>query len=178
MFLLNRSVILGVVFFIFWTNNSVAEPVGKLAPLTSLSKQSLVAEGKTEADMLEDIPSKEMVGMPAYPDAYFAGAMGDVDTLSALTLMSKDSAKEIISWYKKKLGDEWQDVPELAMEDLGEVAVFIKSDKKKISVIDSFKYQQIRISKVEKPEDTGFAAMVFDVTGIKCMINMTIKPLM
>ena len=44
--------------------------------------------------------------------------------------------------------------------------------------MDSLKYQQIRISKVEKPEDTGFAAMLFDVTDIKTMINMTVKPMM
>ena len=68
-------------------------------------------------------------------------------------------------------------MPELATKELGEIAVFIKSGKKSISAMDSFKYQQIRISKVEKPGDTGFAAMVFDVTGIKSLINMTVKPM-
>jgi len=160
------------------SGSSFAEPIAQLAPLNAFGKQSFAAEGKTEAEARQDIPSKEMVGLPAYPDSYFAGAVGDEKTISSVTLISKASAEKVVAWYSKTLGGEWQNVPELATKQIGEIAVFIKSDKKKISVMDSFKLQQIRISKVEKPEDTGFAAMVFDVSGIKSMINMAIKPLM
>lgn len=167
-----------VTFLLAWINSSFAEPIAKLAPLNSLGKQAFAAEGKTEADAQKDIPSKAMVGLPAYPGAYFAGAGGDEESLSSVSLMSKDSADAVVSWYQKNLGSGWQNVPDLATKELNEVAVFIKSNKKNISAMDSLKYQQIRISKVEKPTDTGFAAMMFDVTGIKAMINMTIKPFM
>ena len=138
----------------------------------------LASEGKTEADALKDVPSEEMVGLPAYPDAYFAGAMGQEDSISSVTLMSKASAEDVVAWYNTNLGKDWQNVPALATKEISEIAVFIKSNKNKISAMDSLKYQQIRISRVEKPQDTGFAAMTFDVSGIKSMINMTVKPMM
>ena len=169
---------LAILSTLIYSGSSFAEPIAQLAPLNAFGKQSFAAEGKTEAQVRQDIPSKEMVGLPAYPGSYFAGAMGDEDAISTVTLMSKASPEEVVAWYSKTLGGEWQNMPEFASEQLGEVAVFIKSSKKKISVMDTFKLQQIRISRVEKPEDTGFAAMIFDVSGIKSMINMTIKPLM
>ncbi|MDH5736405.1 MAG: hypothetical protein OEY87_09810 [Gammaproteobacteria bacterium] len=169
---------LTILTTLIYSGSSFAEPIAQLAPLNAYGKQSFAAEGKTEAEARQDIPSREMVGLPAYPGSYFAGAAGDEDAISSVTLMAKSSAEDVAAWYGKTLGREWQNVPELATKQLGEIAVFVKSDKKKISAMDSFKLQQIRISKVEKPGDTGFAAMIFDVTGIKCMINMTIKPLM
>ncbi|MDH3220325.1 MAG: hypothetical protein OEO19_12395 [Gammaproteobacteria bacterium] len=149
-----------------------------MAPLNSFGKQAFAAEGKTEEDVRSDIPSSEMVGLPAFPDSYFAGAGGDGDSIDTLMLMSKADSAEVVAWYQKKLGGGWRNIPDLATEQLGEVAVFVKTDKKNISAMDSLKYQQIRISKVEKPEDTGFAAMMFDVSGIRSMINMTVKPMM
>ena len=169
---------LAILSSLIYPGSSFAEPIAQLAPLNSMGKHSFAAEGKTEADARKDIPSREMVGLPAYPDSYFAGASGDEKSISFVSLMSKASAKEVAAWYQKNLGGGWQNVPELATKQIGEIAVFVKSDKKKISAMDSLKLQQIRISKVEKPQDTGFAAMFFDVTGIKCMINMTIKPFM
>ncbi|NNE63908.1 MAG: hypothetical protein HKN34_07495 [Gammaproteobacteria bacterium] len=169
---------LTVFLVLIWSSSSIADPIAPLAPLNSMGKQMFAAEGKTVADALKDVPSKEMVGLPAYPDAYFSGAMGQEDSISYVFLISKASAADVVAWYGKNLGKEWQNIPALATNELREIAVFIKSDKKEISAMDSLKYQQIRISTVEKPEDTGFAAMTFDVSGIKSMINMTIKPMM
>ncbi len=159
-------------------HNASAEPIAKLAPLNGSGKQALVAEGKTEEDIRNEIPSSEMIGLPAFPNSYFAGAGGEGDSIDMLMLMSKANPAEVVAWYQKKLGGGWQNIPDLATKELGEVAVFVKTDKKNISVMDSLKYQQIRISKVDKPEDTGFAAMMFDVSGIRSMINMTVKPMM
>jgi len=169
---------IAAAFILVSLNNAFAEPIAKLAPLNSFGKQAFAAEGKTEEDARNDIPSREMIGLPAFPDSYFAGAGGDGDSIDTLMLMSKADPNEVIAWYQKKLGGGWQNMPELATKQLGEIAVFVKTDKKNISAMDSLKYQQIRISKVEKPEDTGFAAMMFDVSDIRCMINMTIKPFM
>ncbi len=169
-------IVMGIL--LSWAGLSVAEPVAKLPPLTSVAKQGLAAKGKTEADMLKDLPSKKMVGIPIYPDSYFASQGGGNNDLSMVMLMSKNSPKEIISWYQKNLGAKWQNFPKLANKDLGQLAVFVNTEKKNIDVMESFKHKQVIISKVEKPEDTGFAAMLFDVTGIKSMISITVKPLM
>ncbi|MDH3469415.1 MAG: hypothetical protein OES26_26615 [Gammaproteobacteria bacterium] len=174
----NMIYAIAAAFILVSLNNAFAEPIAKLAPLNSFGKQAFAAEGKTEEDARNDIPSREMIGLPAFPDSYFAGAGGDGDSIDTLMLMSKADPNEVIAWYQKKLGGGWQNMPELATKQLGEIAVFVKTDKKNISAMDSLKYQQIRISKVEKPEDTGFAAMMFDVSDIRCMINMTIKPFM
>ena len=45
------------------------------------------------------------------------------------------------------------------------------------STKEAIKYNYCN-GEVEKPDDTGFLAMAFDVTGIKSTINMQIKPFM
>jgi len=84
----------------------------------------------------------------------------------------------VIAWYKKQLGKGWQYVPGLATKRLNDVEIFVKTDKKNISAIDSLSYKQLEIAKVEKPGDTGVIEMVFDVKGIKSWIIMTLKPIM
>ena len=174
--------LLMAVLLIVWTASAVAEPIAGLAPLNSLTKQSLAAEGKTEADMLNDLPTKEMVGIPGYPGSFFAGAMstgeGTDEVLTNLTLMSKDSAEKVTDWYAKNLGSGWGSFPDQITGALKEVGVFFETDKKTLELMDSLKLKQVRISRVENPTDTGFAGMMFDVTGIKSMINITVKPLM
>jgi hypothetical protein len=157
---------------------AVAEPIAPLAPLNALAKQALAAEGKTEADMLKDVPPKEVVGIPAYPGSYFGVSMGTGDVLNSVTLMSRDSPEKVVQWYEKKLGSAWQSAPDQITAALKEVGVFLETDKKNISAMDAMKLKQVRISKVENPTDTGFAGMMFDVTGIKTMINIAVTPLM
>ena len=104
--------------------------------------------------------------------------MGTGDVLNSVTLMSKDSSEKVVEWYRKKLGTAWQSAPDQVTAELKEVGVFLKTDKKNVSAMDALKLKQVRISKVENPQDTGFAGMMFDVTGIKTMINITVKPMM
>ena len=171
-----------VISLIVWVVPAVAEPIAGLAPLNSLTKQSLAAEGKTEADMLNELPSKELVGVPGYPGSFFGGAMntgeGTDVVLTSVTLMSKDSPEKVTEWYTKNLGSSWGSFPDQITGALKEVGVFFETDKKTLDMMDSFKLKQVRISRVEDPSDTGFAGMMFDVTGIKSMINITVKPLM
>ena len=132
---------------------ATAEPIAPLAPLNDFGKQAFAAEGKTEADMENDIPPKDLVGIPPYPDSYFGSSMGDGDELNAVTLISKDSAEKVVAWYQKELSSGWQYLPELATKQMNEVGVFINTDVKAISAMDALRYKQVRISKVEKPED-------------------------
>ena len=159
-----------------WVVSAIAEPIAPLATLTDVGKQISAAEGKTEADMKKNIPPKELVGIPAYPDSRFVMAVGDENELTMVQLISKDSPEKVIAWYKKQLGKEWQYVPGLATKRLNDVEIFVKTDKKNISAIDSLSYKQLEIAKVEKPGDTGAIEMVFDVKGIKSWIIMTLKP--
>lgn len=176
---MNRRIyLLTALLVVTWTISAAAGPVAKLLPLNAFGKQSMAAQGRSEADLVNDVPPSEMVKVPAYPGSYFGSSMGKGDELTGLTLASKDSPKKVIDWYRKKLGSGWQYHPEMATAEMGEVGVFIKTDKKKVSDMDALKCMQVRISKVEKPADTGFTGMMFDVTGIKSMINMTLKPMM
>ena len=171
-FTLTAVLVLGFVF------SASAEPAAKLLPYNSFGKQSLASQGKTEADALKDLPSKEEVGFPVYPGSYYGIAGESDNVLISIQFVSKDEPEKIIAWYKKQLGSEWKYLPELATKQLGEIGVFIKTSKASVSAMDAIRSQQIRIAKVEKPEDTGFVAMAFDVSGVKAMINMQIKPLM
>jgi len=146
--------------------------------MNDYGKQAFAAEGKKEADILKDIPPKEIVEIPACPGSYFGMSTGTNEELSGVTLISRDDPGKVIAGYRKQLGNHWRYLPNLATAQLGEVGVFVKTDKKNVNALDSLKYKQLRISKVEKPEDTGFIAMMFDVRGIKSMIVMTLKPAM
>ena len=175
---MKRLVFLLLILTFVWAVSAVADPIAPLAPLNALGKQALAAEGKTEADMLNDVPPKEIVGIPAYPGSYFGGSMGTGDVLYTVSLMSKDSPEKVVEWYRKKLGTAWQSAPDQATAALKEVGVFLETDKKNVNAMDAMKLKQVRISKVENQQDTGFAGMMFDVTGIKTMINITVKPMM
>ena len=158
-------------------SSALAEPAAKLLPYTSYGKQALAAQGKGEADALKDFPSKEMVGLPVYPGSYYGTVAKSNNVLSSVQFASKDGPEKIIAWYKERLGSEWKYLPDLATKELGEIGVFIRTSKDNVSAMDALSSQQIRIAKVEKAEDTGFVAMVFDVSGVKAMISMQIKPL-
>jgi hypothetical protein len=173
-----RAVVLTVVALLGWAAFASAEPAAPLLPYNDAGKQMLDAQGKTPSDALKDVPTKAEVGLPVYPGSYMGSGGKSNGVLSSVQLVSKDTPEKVIAWYKKELGKAWKYVPELATKQIGEIGVFVKTDKEKVDSIDSMRMQQIRIAKVEKPEDTGFLAMAFDVTGIKTMINMQIKPLM
>jgi hypothetical protein len=169
---------LTLVALLSWAAFAFAEPVAPLLPYNAAGKQMLDAQGKTVSDAQKDIPAKAEVGLPIYPGSYMGTSAKSNGELSSVQLASKDSPEKVIAWYKKELGKEWKYVPELATEQMGEIGVFVKTDKEEVDSFDAMKMQQIKIAKVEKPEDTGFLTMAFDVTGVKAMINMQIKPFM
>ena len=175
---MKRSFLLLIVALIVaWAVSAIAGPIAPLAPVNELGKQMFAAEGKTVAEAQKDVPPEEMVGIPAYPGSYFTMGEGDGDELISVKLISKDSPEKVVAWYQKNLGKGWHYVPDHTIKQLGEVGVFVQADNRSISVNEAMKHKQLRVSKVEKPEETGFG-MVFDVSGIKSMIVMTIKPMM
>jgi len=173
-----RVFILTVITLMSWAVFAAAEPVAPFLPYNDMGKQMLDAQGKTVADALKDIPTKAEVGLPVYPGSYMGTSAESNGELSSVQLVSKDDPEKVIVWYKKNLGKKWKYVPEFATKQIGEIGVFVKTDSEKVDRIDSMRMQQIRIAKIEKPEDTGFLTMAFDVTGVKSMINMQIKPFM
>ena len=157
---------------------ATAEPICQFLPITDLVKQSMAAKGQTITDMENALPSSQEIGIPIYPGV-FCGVTGESNgVLSTLTLVSKDSPEKVVAWYQKQLAKGWQYTPDLAIAEAGQVGVFINTDKKKVTAMDSLKYRQFNVTKVDKPEDTGFVGMMFKVDGIKSMITMTLKPLM
>ncbi|MDF1581410.1 MAG: hypothetical protein P1P74_11635 [Desulfuromonadales bacterium] len=170
--------LLAFVMTVAWSSATFAEPVAPLATPNAYGKQSFAVEGKTIADVEKELPSKEMVDIPAYPGSLFAMGSEANGELSSVQLISTASPAEVIAWYKKTLGKDWQYSPNLAIKEAGQVGVFVNTHKKNISAMDALKHRQLSVSKVEKPGDTGFIEMMFDVTGIRSMIVMTLKPMM
>lgn len=166
-----------VLLFVF-SSAAFAGSICKFLPLTNLMKQSLSAEGKTVSDMENELPTAEQINIPIYPGAYCGMGGESNGELSMFQFLSKDSSEKVVSWYKAKLGDNWQYAPELAIEDMKQIAIFINTKKKNVSAMDALKYRQFAVSKVEKKDDTGFIGMSFDVSGIKSLVSMTLKPMM
>lgn len=104
-----------------------------------------------------------------------SGHLDQVMILSSIQFVSRDKPDTIFTGYKKQRGKGWKYLPEIATKQLGEIGVFVITEK---ATMDAMRSQQIRIAKVEKPEDTGFITMTFDVTGVKAMINIQIKPIL
>ena len=169
---------LSLIALVSWAISVWAEPAAPFLPYNDMGKKLLSSQGKTPTDAQKEAPTKEQVGMPIYPGSYLGTTGGSSGELSSVQFVSKDSADKVIAWYQKNLGKGWKQAPQLTVSQIGEVGVFVKTDLEQFDDFEAMKMQQIRIAKVEKPEDTGFLAMAFDVTGVKSIINMQIKPLM
>jgi len=169
---------LTALLVITWTVSAFAEPYAPLAPRNAFGKQAMASKGQTVADVQKQLPTKEMVGIPAYPGSYFGSEGRSDGELSTVQLIAKDSPDKVIAWYKKNLGKDWQYVPGLITKELGEVGVFVETDNPNIDAFGSLKHRQIKIVKVTKPEDTGFLGMFLEMKGIKSMITLQVKPFM
>ncbi len=176
---MKRSVfILAVSFILSWAAAVAAGPIAPMLPLKDYGKKAFAAEGKTIADVEKQLPTAEQVSLPAYPDSRYGMSGKSNGVLSSLQLLSKDSPDKVIAWYKEKLGAGWLYAPNVANAVLGEVGVFVKTDKKQVDAFDLMKTIYITLSKIEKEGDTGFIEMMFDVSGYKTIITYSLKPLM
>jgi hypothetical protein len=155
-----------------------AGSVAQLLPLNDYGKQSLAAKGKTRADMEKDMPSGERIPLPVYPGSFYGMVSSQGEEISTISFLSKDSADEVVAWYREQLGKNWQAAPQLAVKQMKQVGVFVNSDKNDLSPMAALKYRQLSVAQVESADDTGFIAMMFDVSGIRSMIVMTLKPMM
>jgi hypothetical protein len=175
--MMKRSIFLPMaVLIVFGTAQAaVAGPIAPLAPVNELGKIVFAEEGMTVAEAQKDVPSEEMVGIPAYPGSNFVLGEEAGGELISVKLISKDSPEKVVAWYQKNMGKGWHHVPDHTIKELGEVGVFVQADNRNISVNEAMKHKQLRVSKVENPEEWGFA-MVFDVSGTKSMIVMTLIP--
>ena len=157
---------------------AMAAPYASLMPLNAKGKQMMKASGKTDAQRAIEAPDKDEINIPAYPGSFLGMTGGTKGHWSSLQLISNDSPGKIIAWYKSKLGKKWQFSPSLAIEQAGQVGVFIETNKPEVDGVDLMKFRAITIAKVEKPGDLGFAAMFGDLSNAKAVINIQLKPLM
>lgn len=155
-----------------------AGSVAQLLPLNDYGKQSLASQGKTRADMEKDMPPAEMIPLPVYPGSFYGMVGRQGKEISTISFLSKDSADKVVAWYQEQLGKDWQAAPQLAVKQMKQVGVFVNSDQKDLSPFAALKYRQLCVSQVDTADDTGFIAMMFDVSGIRSMIVMTLKPMM
>jgi len=157
---------------------AMADPYASLMPLNAQGKKMMQASGKTDAQRAKEAPAKDEIEIPAYPESFLSTTGGTKGHWSSVQLISNDSPDKIIAWYKSKLGKKWQFSPSLAIEQAGQVGVFIETNKHKVDGFDLMKFRAIIIAKVEKPGDLGFAATLGDLPNAKAVINIQLKPLM
>ena len=156
---------------------AMAAPYASMMPLSAQGKQMMKAAGKTDAQRAAEAPAEDEIDIPAYPGAFLGVTGGTKGAWSSVQLISNDSTGKIIAWYKGKLGNKWQYSPSLAVEQMGQVGVFIETNKKQLDGFDLMKFRTITIAKVEKPEDLGFAATLGDLPNAKATIALQVKPM-
>ena len=161
-------------------NPAMAEPYAPLLPLNEQGKQMMKATGKTEAQRVGEAPSRDEIDIPAYPGAYMSMSGKSNGVLSSVQLVSGDAPEKVVAWYRDMLtAMGWQSRPSLATKLLDEVAVFIETTRADIGMIDAMKYRQVRIRKINNAQDDlPFEAMVSDVSGVKSVISIQVKPAM
>lgn len=166
-----------ICMVMLFTEIAMAAPYATPMPLNAQGKQMMKASGKTDAQRAAEAPAKDEIDIPAYPESYLGTTGGTKDHWSSVQLISNDSPEKIIAWYKGKLGNKWQYSPSLAVEQAGQIGVFIETNKKQVDGSDLMKFRTITISKVEKSADLGFAAMLGDLPNAKAIIALQVKPM-
>lgn len=90
-----------------------AAPIAPLPQLSASGQRLMHAIGQTRVDLEQSIPSKAVVGVPAYPGAYFVSSDDGNDgterpMLPTVTLVSSDPPGKINAWYQHHLvGWSW-----------------------------------------------------------------------
>ena len=136
-----------IITLVSWAVSIRAEPAAPFLPYNDTGKELLSSQGKTLADAQKEAPTKEQVGIPIYPGSYLGTTTDSNGELSSVQFVSKDSADKVIAWYQKNLGKGWKQAHQLAVSQIGEIGVFVKTDLEKIDNFNSMKMQQIKMKK-------------------------------
>lgn len=104
-----RGMSLALLLSLAFSGPALAEPVGKLLPLSDTGEQMLAMKGKTPDDVMNEIPSHEAVGLPIYPNAFFGEELMAMGQLAGVSLLTSDPIEQVKAWYAEQEGLNWSD---------------------------------------------------------------------
>lgn len=147
-----------------------AEPVAPLLEMTDQGLKMVKSQGKTLADVEKEIPAKASIGIPVYPNTYYATHVrgrqnGANSMLPSISLVSGDSPEMIETWYRNNL-DGWK---------YDETYVLFHDGKGQADMesLMSIKTQTVSIMAEDEP---GFDLMFYHADHIKSRIIIRYKP--
>jgi len=81
-----------------------ADPVGDLLEFSHVGEQMMASQG-----IKKEIPTKQTVGLPVYPGAFYTGAMAGEGMLPTIVMASGDPIETIKEWYANQDGLSYED---------------------------------------------------------------------
>jgi len=178
---MNMKRTLAMVVVLLFTGLPLAlagEPVAPLLPLSKDGEKMMRASGKTLRDIQNSAPSRKAVSLPVYPGAYYAGNATSGGKLVSVELLAKEGPAKVVEWYEKHLGPGWARLADkYLVKQLKQVAVFAETTNPSPKPIEIMNLRTVQVMRVEKPEDTGFASMFFDVSGVRTRIVLGVTPM-
>ena len=99
-----KTVIGIICLMLIFPLSAMAEPIAPPVPYT---KDFVKKSGKSEKELTDAVikrmPSKEEVGVPAYPGAYYYQSNeSEGGKLMSVVLIAKDGPEKVRAWYKEK----------------------------------------------------------------------------
>jgi len=141
---------------------AMAEPVGDLLPLTETGVAIYAMSGKTVDDVRGTIPSRETVGLPVYPGAFYTSRFDGEGMLPWVIMASSDPVEIVKAWYADQEGLTWNDMFEL----------FHAGDTYEMMAVDSVLLQDIS----DDPSQSTGGLAGFDMSGMKTQITIAYTP--
>jgi hypothetical protein len=138
-----------------------AEPVGGLPDLNHVGSQMLESHGKTAADLLANVPSRETVGLPVFPGAFYTGTIEASEMMPTVVLASTEALAKVKAWYAGQPGFTYDDSFKL----------FYRGDEYVMMQTESVYLQDIS----ENPTASA-GGLMFNMKGMKTQITISYQP--
>jgi hypothetical protein len=150
-----------VVFITLIPGFASAEPIGDVPELNHAGAQVLAASGKSRADIVNEVPSREMVGLPIYPGALYTGSMTADGMLPSAIMVSGDSVEKVKEWYMSQADLSYNETSD----------IFHAGDEYKM-----MKSESIMLQDISADPQASFSGMAFDMKGMKTQFTVSYKP--
>jgi hypothetical protein len=138
-----------------------AEPVGRLPELNHMGEQMLISQGHTAADLAQEIPASDTVGVAVFPGSLYTGEIKGSGMMPSVVLASVESLEKVKEWYAKR--------PEFSYEE--SFKLFYLGDEYVMMESESVYLQDIS----ESPE-TSAGGLMFNMADMKTQITISYKP--
>jgi hypothetical protein len=160
--ILRKTSMLAITFACILPATTVAEPAGEMLPLTEMGESLLAMSGASIEDHAAKIPSKETVGLPIYPGAYYTATFEGEGMLPSVIMASADPMDKVKGWYESQEGLTWSDM----------FGLFYAGDKYEMMVTESVFLQDISAD----PSNSTGGLGGFDMSGMKTQITISYEP--